>query len=271
MLVLSHALLMQSPAAVQQAARTISPEDIRRRIGIIADDSMRGRDTPSPELDEVARYIAREYRRLGLKPGGDRGTFIQRYSLDRVQIVPESSVAFVHGGGDATLKYGRDFVFADNTFDGGDYAGGVVLATGPLSGALTADTAAFARKLVVFASPRFRDRRRLFSWKPAGVVLLTSANDSDWSRIVNRSARREVRDPNNSVGGPILVMRMSAFQPVVAQFGLDLASAQSTATFEARPLGDVQLHVHARIRTLAKNSAPNVVGILEGGDPALRN
>jgi hypothetical protein len=132
---------LQAQAPLQRAAQTISPDDIRRRIGIIADDSMRGRDTPSPELDKVAQYIAGEYRRLGLKPGGDRGTFIQRYSLDRVQIVAESSVAFVHGGGDATLKYGRDFVFADNTFDGGDYAGGIVLVTGPLNGALTADTA----------------------------------------------------------------------------------------------------------------------------------
>ena len=71
-------LLLQAQAAEQQAAHTISPGDIRRRIGIIADDSMRGRDTPSPELDKVAQYIAGEYRRLGLKPGGDRGTFIQR-------------------------------------------------------------------------------------------------------------------------------------------------------------------------------------------------
>ena len=75
-------LLLQAQAPVQRAAQTISPEDIRRRIGIIADDSMRGRDTPSPELDKVARYIGREYRRLGLKPGGDRGTFIQRYAIE---------------------------------------------------------------------------------------------------------------------------------------------------------------------------------------------
>src|SRR3989449_7130538 len=51
--------------------------------------SMRGRDTPSAELDKVAAYIGREYRRLGLTPGGDNGTFIQRYSLDRVQVVAE--------------------------------------------------------------------------------------------------------------------------------------------------------------------------------------
>src|SRR5882762_8627301 len=132
MLLLSNALFIQSPADIQRAAQTILPADIRRRIGIIADDSMRGRDTPSAELDKVAAYIGREYRRLGLTPGGDNGTFLQRYSLDRVQVVAESSVAFVHGGG-ATLKYGKDFVFSDNNFESGDYAGGVVLVTGPLT------------------------------------------------------------------------------------------------------------------------------------------
>src|SRR5437879_4887353 len=123
MLLLSNALFVQSPADAQRAAQTILPADIRRRIGIIADDSMRGRDTPSPELDKVALYIGREYRRLGLKPGGDRGSFIQRYSLDRVKIVAESSVAFVHGGPGATLNYGKDFIFAENMFESGDYAG----------------------------------------------------------------------------------------------------------------------------------------------------
>jgi len=79
-------------AAVQKAVQTITTADIRRRIRIIADDSMRGRDTPSPELDKVAVYIAGEYRRFELKPAGDSGRFEQRYSLDRVQIVAESSV-----------------------------------------------------------------------------------------------------------------------------------------------------------------------------------
>src|SRR5260370_4900946 len=98
-------MLLQAQAPVQRAAQTISPDDIRRRIGIIADDSMRGRDTPSPELDEVAQYIGADYRRLGLKPAGDRGTFIQRYSIDRVRFVAASSAAFVHGGPGATLKF----------------------------------------------------------------------------------------------------------------------------------------------------------------------
>lgn len=274
LLLLSSALIAQTQNPAQRAAQTITPADIKRRIGIIADDSMKGRDTPSPELDKVASYIASEYRRLGLKPAGDNGTFLQRYSLDRVRIVPDSSMAFVHGGGDATLKYGTDFVFASNAFESGDYAGGLVLITGGLTGPITADTAALAGKMLVLASPRLRggDRQRIFSWKPAGVVLLSSAPDSVWAQIVNRMGQAQVRDPNRDAAGPVILgARAASLDPILTQLGTSLASAQSATTFDAKPLGDAQLHIHARLQAVEKNSAPNVVAILEGSDAALKN
>ena len=268
-------LLLQAQAPLQRAAQTISPDDIRRRIGIIADDSMRGRDTPSPELDKVAQYIAGEYRRFGLKPAGDRGTFIQRYALDRVRIQGDSSVAFVHGGpgGDATLKYGTDFMFPDNGFDSGDYAGELVLVSGPLSAA-TADTASLAGKMVVLVGQRLRgpDRERIYDWKPAGIVLLTNASDSMWNQVLARTNRPQLRNPGRTGGGPVaLVIRAGSVGPVIAALGGDVAAAQSATTFSVKPLGSAQLHVHARIEPVEKNSAPNVVGILEGSDPVLKN
>ena len=54
LLLLPSVVAGQSPASVQRAVQSITPDDIRRRIAIIADDSMRGRDTPSPELEQVA-------------------------------------------------------------------------------------------------------------------------------------------------------------------------------------------------------------------------
>ena len=275
LLLLPSALAAQSPASVQRATQSITPEDIRRRIGIIADDSMRGRDTPSPELDKVATYIAGEFRRLGLKPGGDSGTFLQRYAINRMQFVPESSAAFVHGGGsDVSLTYGKDFLFVDNAFESGDYAGDLVLLSGPAAGPLTADTAALAGKMLIFATgPRNRaERQRVLAWKPAGIVLITPAPDSVWAQIAMRNSRPQLRDPGRQVGPPIiLAARISSLQPVVMPLGADLAAAQSATAFEARPLTGAQLHVHGRIRAVERNSAPNVVGILEGSDPRLKN
>ena len=54
---------------------------IRRHVNVIADDSMLGRNTPSRGLDMTANYVAAQFKRLGLKPGGDSGTFIQRYPV----------------------------------------------------------------------------------------------------------------------------------------------------------------------------------------------
>src|SRR5439155_324071 len=56
----------QGPAA--RGAASIVATDVQRRIGIIADDSMLGRATPSPQLDAVAAYVAGEFRRSGPSP-----------------------------------------------------------------------------------------------------------------------------------------------------------------------------------------------------------
>ena len=61
----------------------ITPEDARHRIGLLAHDSMRGRDAGSPEKALAAAYLANEAARLGLFPGGERGTFFQAVPLVR--------------------------------------------------------------------------------------------------------------------------------------------------------------------------------------------
>lgn len=276
LLLLPGALTAQSPASVQQAVQSITPEDIRRRVGIIAHDSMRGRDTPSPELDKVAAYIAGEFRRLGLKPGGDNGTFLQRYPIDRVQFVPESSIAVVRGGtgGHIPLTYGTDFVFGDNAFPSGEYAGDLVLISGPLGGELRADTAALAGKvLVLAANPRNRgERQRVLAWRPAALVLAVTMTDSIWTQRVARMAGAQLRDPSRTVGPPAVIgIRAGSLQPILARFGADLGAAQSATAFEAKPLAGGSLRVRAHIRTVERNWAPNTVGILEGSDPRLKN
>ena len=56
-------------------------EALVEHIGVIADDSMLGRATPSRGLELTAAYIAARFRRLGLTPGGDSGSFLQRYEI----------------------------------------------------------------------------------------------------------------------------------------------------------------------------------------------
>jgi Zn-dependent M28 family amino/carboxypeptidase len=69
---------MAAPATGEAA---ITEALIRQHVNVIADDSMLGRNTPSRGLEMTAAYVAAQFKRLGLKPGGDSGTFVQRYPL----------------------------------------------------------------------------------------------------------------------------------------------------------------------------------------------
>lgn len=94
--------------AVRQAAESIAADEFARIIGIIADDSMRGRATPSPELELTAAFIAESFRSIGLLAGGDAGTFIQRYPITSPQGVVTSTSPNTVGileGSDATLRH----------------------------------------------------------------------------------------------------------------------------------------------------------------------
>ncbi len=66
-------------AAAQESV--ITPALLERHIRILADDSMRGRATPSPEIETAARYVEGIFRRARLEPAGDSGRFIQRFPI----------------------------------------------------------------------------------------------------------------------------------------------------------------------------------------------
>jgi len=55
----------------------ITANDLRTRLYQFADDSMHGRRIGEPGNVKGTDYIAKEFARLGLKPGGDNGTWYQ--------------------------------------------------------------------------------------------------------------------------------------------------------------------------------------------------
>jgi hypothetical protein len=68
-------------SSLEEAVASITAEEMADRIGILAHDSMGGRDTPSSGLEMAATWAAAEFERMRLEPGGDDGGFIQRYSF----------------------------------------------------------------------------------------------------------------------------------------------------------------------------------------------
>src|SRR2546423_13095295 len=139
----------QGPAA--RGAASIVATDVQRRIGIVADDSMLGRATPSPQLDQVAAYVAGEFRRFGLKPGGDSGTYLQRYPLEVQRFDPDSASIRIAGPAPATWRAGQDVLLVEGQPPAGDSAGPGVVITGSPQGAGALDSSAVTGRVVFLA------------------------------------------------------------------------------------------------------------------------
>ncbi len=103
---------MEAPspeASAHRAVLTITPEDMAREIGVLAHDSLEGRDTPSPGLEAAANYIAHRFRSMGLEPAGEDGTYFDRYEWEHSRLLGSETAVRMKGGGDAELQWGEDF------------------------------------------------------------------------------------------------------------------------------------------------------------------
>ena len=70
---LAAALTVSTPE--RDALDRISAHSLETHLTFIASDELQGRATPSPGLDTAADYIASDFRRAGLEPGGTDGYF----------------------------------------------------------------------------------------------------------------------------------------------------------------------------------------------------
>ncbi|HRF17795.1 MAG TPA: peptidase M28, partial [Chitinophagaceae bacterium] len=77
-----------------KAAATITTDDLKKHLYIIASKEMQGRGTPSPGLDKAADYIEAHFKAIGLK-AGNNGSYRQQYPLFKDSMI--SSALKVNG------------------------------------------------------------------------------------------------------------------------------------------------------------------------------
>jgi hypothetical protein len=85
----------------------ITAEQLKKWLYVVASDEMEGRDTPSRGLDLTAKFIADHLSQWGVKPGGDDGTYFQKFALTSRRVEPELTIASVNGQG---FNLGEDFI-----------------------------------------------------------------------------------------------------------------------------------------------------------------
>lgn len=259
---------------------TITSEDYARRIGIIAHDSMGGRDTPSPGLDATALWIASEFERLGLRGGARDGGFIQRYPLTLTTVDVEASALSAAGG--ERLAFGPDVLPFRAPADG-EVTGGLVLASGVAEGR-EIDPAAVAGKHVAVLLPEEAPASRRSRYAllgavsragAASVLVVDESSDDAWAAEVRGGLEPRVgrADPSARAGSdpfaPMLQVRASALDRLLAGSGTSVDAMRSAGeSLRLQEVPGLALTLTMRVQT-SDASAPNVVGVLDGSDPEL--
>jgi hypothetical protein len=221
---------------------TITATDMRNRIAFLASDALRGRDTPSPGLDTAAAWIAREFQRLGLEPGGENGTFFQRYPF----VVRTLTGDAVWEG----LRYARDFFVWPGTPL--DIQGEVALIRGNLADA-----------------PAANIRGRV------AVVAIPGRMDRAWRTAVN-SARNAAQFAGAT--GLVVVLDTVVSEEDVRQAAANFTTTRTASPLTSvafvrpqvmvRSSGAINIRIPAEV---VDHRPPNVAGILRGSDPTLRD
>jgi hypothetical protein len=268
----------QTAAPLARAAATITQADVAHRIGVIADDSMMGRDTPSRGLDLTARYVADQFRRFGLRPGGDDGSWFQRYPISRRQLNQAGSrVVLTAGGTEAVATFDRGALYVRGSVSGAPVRGPVVLVGGRLTPAAVSRMAV-RDKLVLYvpetggtpSETATQVSRALRVAGPRAVVLLSELSAEQFAgRVPRRPAARTTVDLGIE-SPPFLELSEHAVGNVLRAARLDVAAVRADTVPVFRELPGLGIQVELRDSVLTRLSAPNTVGILEGSDPVLK-
>jgi hypothetical protein len=273
-----------SPTAENRAIETITEADFRAKLGALAHDSTRGRETPSPELDKAAAWIADQFREAGLQPAGGGGGFLQRFQLRHTRL--DSLTALVVSGPGHTTRWaiGREVFFLNSSIAERRDLPVVLMAGAP------ADTARpfgdvpvrGAAVLLVVAPSQLRSAvlNPLAQRASAeGVAVFAVLVDAPAERLA-QMARRPAPDrwalaedaaPGADGRLSLYQVRLDAATDLLRAAGEDPATILTPERQGIRPLRGFTVAVAPHDAVLEEPTVANVVGVLEGSDPVLRN
>jgi len=289
---------------LDRALDAISEENLKATTSYLADDARNGRRVGSPGHEDAANYVAEQFEKIGLQPGGDGGWFQQVPFVNATIEGRNSGVVLHTGSGDVELAWIKDaVVFPDavrensriraevvfvgfgihapelaySDFDGIDVEGKIVaiLSGGPKS---------FPETELAFYSSNKTKATELANRGAVGTIRMwdrQQEEDSDWDKYYDGYPRRPRLSWVNESGEA-----SNYYRELQAAAHISVASAKklfenSPITFEdaldaaeesrsmSTALG-VEVTLYQKTRH-ERFSSPNVIGILPGSDPDLMN
>lgn len=293
-------------AAAAPGGFKASADAFRGHVVFLADDLMQGRETGTPAYDLAAAYVAAEFTKLGLKPAGDAGAYRQRVPLLAFRPAGEGEMTLTGADGRAVrLAYGDDYlpsadprsaevrlsapvVFAGygvvapdrgrDDFAGLDVKGKIVVV---LEGAPKAFQ---TEERAHFSSMRGK-RAAAAARGAVGVIALPTP---DAEKVRPWAGRRSHQDSwsmtwRDAAGQPMVHGGGAAMLGTLSRAGaeklfqgapatLDAVFAAAAAPGGVTPRFALVPSLSAALKSETRPvESSNVVGVIEGADPALKN
>lgn len=289
------------PSAAISALQKIEPEHIRAHVRFLSHDLLEGRGTGQRGGDISAEYIATQFWLYGLKAAGDNGTFFQKVPMVGITPTPETTFELLPNRGEALqLKPLDEYVAYDETqkpvddidaeivyvgygieapeyqwddYKGADLRGKVLLM---LVNEPSSNDPNFFKGPALTYYGRWTYKYEEAARRGAiGAILIHKSEMASypWEVVRNsNSGEREYLKSDTTQLKAASWIQLSIARELAQRSGMDLDKMMSDAesrNFHPVPLPvKLKAHMVSKVRQISSN---NVVAVLPGSDPKLKN
>ncbi len=275
----------------KELAAKIDIQTIKDGTATLSSAEMEGRGTMQPGGDKAANWIADRFKSLGLKPLGDKGSYLQK--VDFKEIVPTAETALTIG--DEKLNFGTDFSVLPMNNGNSEVSGEMVFVgygivvkginrddlkgvdvQGKIVVLFNGYPAGITKKEWNDNKASYLFRQNLIQKGAAAIVYVgNGTEDSMTEESISYFSRRQITMPNEEgfpTGyPPFIYVGAKAAEKLFAKSGVtlkDAAAQAETNTFKGFKLNQ-KAKLVAKYKA-TKGVSSNVVGYIEGSDAKLK-
>jgi peptidase M28-like protein len=246
----------QTEPSIEQISGRLTPNDLKADVSFLASDLLQGRGTPSPGLDIAAEYIAAQFRRAGLEPAGDDGYF--QTALYNGVTPNVEGLGFTLETGGVVVQTNKESMFLLEPVP-------IELTHSPMLKAKGSDTAA----IDAIAPEQVRGKVLILDFldgsNPFMIMRQLPALTARLQPALVLLLRKTGPPPNTAAR----LREAASVPPTPVLLVWDDAIRGALANMDAKTVATVSVHIAAP--TIVPAKLHNVVGVLRGSDPALRD
>ncbi|MBP6673173.1 MAG: M28 family peptidase, partial [Bacteroidetes bacterium] len=270
---------------------------------VLAHDSLEGRGPASNGDRKATAYIVSQFKKIGLKPAGEKGTYIQKVPMVGVTVDPSTVLKIGNGKQSVDLQYSKDFVTTTGTYEPSisiRNAEMVFVGFGIVAPEQQwndyKDVSVKGKIIVMMNNDPSSDDINFFAGKGrtyygrwtykyevaaeqgalGAIVIHTTPSAGYRYEVIQNSWSREMFDLDEKKEGNRLSLKAwtteEATKKYFALAGLSLDSLMTLAqerTFKPIPLG-ITLNAEI-VSTVKRIETNNIIGKVEGSDPQLKD